>query len=302
MPVKVAYPVDANSSFFFMDEERARTQDIRPLKVLILNLMPNKSETEQQLLRLLGNTALQVEVSFLTTATYQSKNTPKSYLKTFYQTFDQIKYLRYDALMITGSPVEHMAFEDVAYWAELVEILDWANENVFSSYFICWAAQAALYHYYGIGKRPLGKKLSGVYRHRVVEPSHTLIRGFDDFFWAPHSRHTTIDEEATGKEKDLIVLAESEEAGTYLLVGSGGRRVFVTGHGEYDALTLDGEYKRDTQAGLSVEMPKNYYEGGSVTVRWRAHANLLVSNWLNYHVYQTTPYDLAQLSRQDLQS
>ncbi len=302
MPVTVTYPVDANSSFFFMDQERARTQDIRPLKVLILNLMPNKPVTEQQLLRLLGNTALQVEVSFLTTATYQSKNTPKSYLKTFYQTFDQIKDSRYDALMITGSPVEQMAFEDVTYWKELTQILDWANENVFSSYFICWAAQAALYHYYGITKQPLDEKLSGVYRHRVLQEGHTLVRGFDDHFWAPHSRHTSIDEDAVKGEEDLIPLAQSEEAGTYLLASSSGRRVFVTGHGEYDTPTLDGEYKRDKEAGLNPQVPRNYYEDGSITNRWRAHANLLVSNWLNYHVYQTTPYDLTQLSRQDRQS
>ena len=302
MPVKVTYPVDANSSFFFMDEERAISQDIRPLKVLILNLMPNKPVTEQQLLRLLGNTPLQVEVSFLTTATYQSKNTPRSYLKTFYQTFDQVKRDRYDALIITGSPVEHMVFEEVTYWAELEKILDWANEHVFSSYFICWAAQAALYHYYGIQKIPLAQKLSGVYRHHVAPLSHTLVRGFDDHFWAPHSRHTSVDEVAVKREEDLLVLAESEEAGIYLVTSKSGRRVFVTGHGEYDSSTLDSEYQRDKQAGLSPGEPENYYEDGSITVRWRAHANLLFANWLNYHVYQTTPYDLTQLSRQDWQS
>jgi len=302
MPVTIPQDLPAaevlkQENIFFMTKERAIHQDIRPLQVALLNLMPNKIRTEQQFLRLLGNTALQVELTFLTTATYQSKHTPRSYLQTFYQTFDQIRDRCFDALIITGSPVETLAFEEVAYWQELTEILSWADERVYSSFFVCWAAQAALYHHYGIGKILLPKKLSGVYSHTVRQKNHPLVRGFDDRFWAPHSRNTAVDESRLSLEHDLVVLSDSEEAGLYLAVSQDGRKVFVTGHSEYDELTLHDEYQRDLAAGLSLEQPSHYYQGEEVQVRWRGHAHLLFSNWLNYHVYQSTPYQLEQLSK-----
>ncbi|HPE93629.1 MAG TPA: homoserine O-succinyltransferase [Sphaerochaeta sp.] len=302
MPVTIPRDLPAaevlkQENIFFMTKEQAIHQDIRPLQVALLNLMPNKIRTEQQFLRLLGNTALQVELTFLTTATYQSKHTPRSYLQTFYQTFDQIRDRCFDALIITGSPVETLAFEEVAYWQELTEILSWADERVYSSFFVCWAAQAALYHHYGIGKILLPKKLSGVYSHTVRQKNHPLVRGFDDRFWAPHSRNTAVDESRLSLEHDLVVLSDSEEAGLYLVVSQDGRKVFVTGHSEYDELTLHDEYQRDLAAGLSLEQPSHYYQGEEVQVRWRGHAHLLFSNWLNYHVYQSTPYQLEQLSK-----
>ncbi|HBO35815.1 MAG: homoserine O-succinyltransferase [Sphaerochaeta sp.] len=302
MPVTIPRDLPAaevlkQENIFFMTKEQAIHQDIRPLQVVLLNLMPNKIRTEQQFLRLLGNTALQVELTFLTTATYQSKHTPRSYLQTFYQTFDQIRDRCFDALIITGSPVETLAFEEVAYWQELTEILSWADERVYSSFFVCWAAQAALYHHYGIGKILLPKKLSGVYSHTVRQKNHPLVRGFDDRFWAPHSRNTAVDESRLSLEHDLVVLSDSEEAGLYLVVSQDGRKVFVTGHSEYDELTLHDEYQRDLAAGLSLEQPSHYYQGEEVQVRWRGHAHLLFSNWLNYHVYQSTPYQLEQLSK-----
>ncbi len=302
MPVTIPRDLPAaevlkQENIFFMTKEQAIHQDIRPLQVALLNLMPNKIRTEQQFLRLLGNTALQVELTFLTTATYQSKHTPRSYLQTFYQTFDQIRDRCFDALIITGSPVETLAFEEVAYWQELTEILSWADERVYSSFFVCWAAQAALYHHYDIGKILLPKKLSGVYSHTVRQKSHPLVRGFDDRFWAPHSRNTAVDESRLSLEHDLVVLSDSEEAGLYLAVSQDGRKVFVTGHSEYDELTLHDEYQRDLAAGLSLEQPSHYYQGEEVQVRWRGHAHLLFSNWLNYHVYQSTPYQLEQLSK-----
>ncbi len=302
MPVTIPRDLPAaevlkQENIFFMTKEQAIHQDIRPLQVVLLNLMPNKIRTEQQFLRLLGNTALQVELTFLTTATYQSKHTPRSYLQTFYQTFDQIRDRCFDALIITGSPVETLAFEEVAYWQELTEILSWADEHVYSSFFVCWAAQAALYHHYGIGKILLPKKLSGVYSHTVRQKNHPLVRGFDDRFWAPHSRNTAVDESRLSLEHDLVVLSDSEEAGLYLVVSQDGRKVFVTGHSEYDELTLHDEYQRDLAAGLSLEQPSHYYQGEEVQVRWRGHAHLLFSNWLNYHVYQSTPYQLEQLSK-----
>ncbi len=302
MPVTIPRDLPAaevlkQENIFFMTKEQAIHQDIRPLQVALLNLMPNKIRTEQQFLRLLGNTALQVEMTFLTTATYQSKHTPRSYLQTFYQTFDQIRDRCFDALIITGSPVETLAFEEVVYWQELTEILSWADEHVYSSFFVCWAAQAALYHHYGIGKILLPKKLSGVYSHTVRQKNHPLVRGFDDRFWAPHSRNTAVDESRLSLEHDLVVLSDSEEAGLYLAVSQDGRKVFVTGHSEYDELTLHDEYQRDLAAGLSLEQPSHYYQGEEVQVRWRGHAHLLFSNWLNYHVYQSTPYQLEQLSK-----
>jgi homoserine O-succinyltransferase len=302
MPVTIAQGLSAidtlkAENIFFMTKERAQSQDIRPLEVLVLNLMPNKGATEEQFLRLLANTPLQVEVTFLTTATYESKHTQPSYLKTVYSTFDLIKEHRYDALIITGSPVEQMAFEEVAYWDELRVILDWAEKHVWCSLFVCWAAQAALYHHWGIGKVSLQSKLSGIYSHQVVHPGHTLTRGFDDTFLAPHSRHTAIDEEAFAKQRELITIATSDEAGLYLGATFDGRMIFVTGHSEYDPLTLDSEYRRDLARGLEPEKPVNYYNQGGVNVAWRAHANLLFSNWLNYHVYQATPYHLDQIER-----
>ncbi len=302
MPVTIPQDLPAaqvlkQENIFFMTRERAIHQDIRPLQIALLNLMPNKIRTEEQFLRLLGNTALQVEVTFLTTATYQSKHTPISYLQTFYQTFDQIRDKRFDALIITGSPVETLEFEEVAYWKELTDILQWADEHVYSSFFVCWAAQAALYHYYGIQKTRLTQKLSGVYSHRVLQKGHPLVRGFDDRFWAPHSRNTTVEEAMIPAVQELVVLSDSEQAGLYLATSQDGRKVFATGHSEYDELTLHDEYQRDLAAGLNPDKPVNYYQGDQIQVRWRGHAHLLFSNWLNYHVYQGTPYQLEELSR-----
>ncbi|MFA5448064.1 MAG: homoserine O-succinyltransferase [Sphaerochaeta sp.] len=302
MPVKINKGLSAietlrSENIFFMTAERAQHQDIRPLQVAILNLMPDKGRTEEQFLRLLANTALQVEVTFLTTASYASKHTTAAYLKETYKTFDEVKDNHYDALIITGSPVEQMAFEEVAYWEELTQILTWAKKRVFSSLFVCWAAQAALYHHYGIGKIPLAEKLSGVYSHTITRADHTLVRGFDDEFYAPHSRHTTIDEEAFSQHPDLVVIARSDEAGLYLGASEDGRMIFVTGHSEYDRLTLDNEYRRDLGRGLKPKKPANYYDGEKVKVRWRSHANLLFANWLNYHVYQQTPYQIERIEQ-----
>jgi len=303
MPVTIAEGLAAietlkSENIFFMTAERAAAQDIRPLQVAILNLMPDKGRAEEQFLRLLANTALQVEVTFLTTASYRSRHTTEAYLKGVYKTFSEVEPLHYDALIITGSPVEQMKFEDVAYWGELEAILDWAKRRVYSSLFVCWAAQAALYHHYGIAKIALSEKLSGVYSHRVVAPGHTLVRGFDDRFFAPHSRHTAIDEAAYEATPDLVVIARSPEAGLYLGASRDGRMIFVTGHSEYDRLTLDNEYRRDLGRGLHPKKPANYYADGTVSVTWRSHANLLFANWLNYHVYQATPYQIERIERQ----
>lgn len=304
MPVTIPKDLPAGEvlkkeNVFFMTAERAIHQDIRPLKVAILNLMPNKMRTEEQFLRLLGNTALQVEITFLTTKSYKSKHTPSSYLKMFYTTFDKVRNDKFDALIITGSPVETLEFEQVAYWEELTDILKWAEKHVFASLFVCWAAQAALYYYYGIEKQGLESKLSGIYRHKVLDKHHPLVRGFDDSFWAPHSRHTTVNEAKLRKLKDVQVLAESEEAGIYLAANQDGRKVFVTGHSEYDQKTLADEYKRDLKAGMNPKVPVNYFEDDDpekgISVTWKAHANLLFRNWLNYHVYQNTPYRLEDL-------
>ena len=307
MPVTIQTGLPAEETLqqeniFYMNKDRASAQDIRPLQVVILNLMPQKSVTETQLIRLLGNTPLQVEVTFLSTASYKPKNTTVSYLKSFYRHFEDIREQKFDALIVTGSPVEKLRFEEVQYWDELTTILDWAEENVYSSLFICWGAQAALYHYYNIEKRPLGKKLSGVYSHTVITPTETLVRGFDDAFLAPHSRHTTVYGQDVQQVGALKILSSSEEAGIYLVASKDERQVFITGHAEYDALTLDAEYKRDQEAGLMPEKPVNYYpgdnEGRKPLVSWRSHANLLFSNWLNYFVYQKTPYALEDLPLQ----
>ncbi len=305
MPVKIreglpAEAVLAAENVFVMTEHRAATQDIRPLSIVVLNLMPTKQTTETQLLRMLGNSPLQVEVTFLHTATYRPRHTDHNHLEVFYDTFHRIRDRRFDGLIITGAPVELMEFENVAYWDELVEIMDWADENVYSTLAICWAAQAELYHHYGIGKRAVDAKVFGVFEHVVTDPKNKVTRGFDDLFLAPHSRHTTVDAEDILAEPDLELLASSPDAGVYLAASRDGRRVFVTGHPEYDADTLDTEYRRDVAAGLPIQTPRNYYPGDDPTrapvVRWRAHGDLLFTNWLNYCVYQETPYDLHQLT------
>ena len=305
MPVKIpdglpAAQILAKENIFVMSAERATTQDIRPLRIAALNLMPTKLATETQLLRVLSNSSLQVEVTLLHTATYQSKNTEQGHLEAFYCTLDDVKDEQFDGLIITGAPVEQIEFEDVVYWDELCRVMDWADKNVFSTMFICWAAQAALYHHYGINKSPLGKKLFGVYPHKRLRYDHKLIRGFDDVFYAPHSRHTELRVADIENHAELDVLATSDEAGLYLAASRDGSRVFVTGHSEYASETLELEYKRDLEAGLPIEPPVNYYPGGDTAqppvVTWRAHGNLLFGNWLNYFVYQETPYDIKNVS------
>ncbi len=304
MPVKIPSTLPAraileNENIFVMGEERATTQDIRPMRVAILNLMPTKVATETQLLRLLGNSALQVEITLLHTATYESKNTDAEHLLTHYATFDEIKDQKFDGFIITGAPVEQMPFKEVDYWAELKRIMDWSETNVESNFYICWGAQAALYHRYGIPKYDLPRKMFGVFEHRVLSSTEKLLRGFDDIFLAPHSRHTEIRREDVDKVNEIQVLAESDEAGLYLLGSKDGRHIFVTGHSEYDPFTLKAEYDRDVNKGLPIHVPKNYYPKDDPTqtphVRWRGHANLLYVNWLNYYVYQVTPYDPNQI-------
>lgn len=305
MPVKIkeglpAAQILASENVFVMTERRAAEQDIRPLSIVVLNLMPAKQTTETQLLRMLGNSPLQVEVSFLHTASHQPRHTDPAHLDFFYQTFEEIREQRFDGLIITGAPVELLAFEEVDYWDELVEVMNWADTNVFSTLAICWAAQAELYHHYGIGKYQVPKKVFGVFEHVVTDPKNKLTRGFDDSFLAPHSRHTTVDPDDIEASADLELLAHSPAAGFYLAASRDGRRVFVTGHPEYDASTLDAEYRRDLAAGLDIDLPHNYYPHDdpfrTPAVTWRAHGDLLYTNWLNYCVYQETPYDLHQLS------
>jgi homoserine O-succinyltransferase len=304
MPVKIPTTLPARATLeceniFVMDEERAIHQDIRALRVAILNLMPTKIATETQLLRLLSNSALQVEVTLLHTATHESKNTDAEHLLNHYLTFEDICTEKFDGLIITGAPVEQMPFEEVEYWKELTDIMDWAETNVESTFHICWGAQAGLYHRYGVPKYDLPHKMFGVYEHRVLARTESLLRGFDDIFLAPHSRHTEIRRGDVEKIDDLTILAESEEAGLYLLGTKDGRHLFATGHSEYDPFTLKSEYDRDVNKGLPIHIPKNYYPNDdptqTPTVRWRGHANLLFSNWLNYYVYQVTPYDLNQI-------
>ena len=306
MPIKIpnelpAYKTLTEENIFIMDENRAVTQDIRPLKIAIVNLMPTKIDTETQLMRLLGNTALQVEVTLLHTKTHLSKNTSREHLTAFYKTFYDIKEENFDGMIITGAPVEQMPFEEVSYWDELCEIMEWSKTHVHSTFHICWGAQAGLYYHYGINKYPLEKKLFGVFPHKVVRKSSILFRGFDDEFMVPQSRHTTVkrsDISACGK---LKILAESEEAGVYAVSIKDGKQIFITGHSEYDAETLNKEYVRDKTAGLPIEVPKNYFPNDDDTkpprVTWRSHANLLFSNWLNYFVYQTTPYNLDEINK-----
>jgi len=304
MPVKIPATLPARTTLereniFIMDEDRAAHQDIRPLRVAILNLMPTKITTETQLLRLLSNSALQVEVTLLHTATYESKNTDADHLLEHYVTFKEIEKQKFDGLIITGAPVEQMPFEEVEYWDELTHILDWAETNVESTFHICWGAQAGLYHRYRIPKYDLSHKMFGVYEHRVLSRTESLLRGFDDIFLAPHSRHTEIRRADIEKIPDLQILAESDDAGVYILGTKDGRHLFITGHSEYDPLTLKAEYDRDINKGLPIHVPRNYYPNDDPkrepTVRWRGHANLLYSNWLNYYVYQVTPYDVNQI-------
>lgn len=304
MPIKIpdqlpAKQVLKNENIFVMDEDRALHQDIRPIKIVILNLMPTKITTETQLLRLIGNTALQVEVTLLRTGSHQSKNTSEEHLLAFYQTLDQVRDQKFDGLIVTGAPVEHLPFEQVDYWDELKEIMDWGYNNVFAHFYICWGAQAALYHRYGVPKYPLPRKQFGVFAHQVIERDTMLLRGFDDVFYAPHSRHTEVRRADIEKVSSLRLLSESEEAGVYIVASQDNREVFVTGHSEYDPFTLKAEYDRDVNAGQPIHVPANYYPADDPTrspvVRWRSHANLLYANWINYHVYQETPYDLTQL-------
>ena len=304
MPIKIpnelpAYKTLTDENIFIMDETRAISQDIRPLRIAIVNLMPTKIDTETQLMRLLGNTALQVEVELLHTKSYESKNISKEHLRTFYKTFDDVKDQSFDGMIVTGAPVEQLPFEQVEYWEELCEIMEWSKRHVHSTLHICWGAQAGLYYHFGIQKHPLEKKLFGVFPHKVVRKSSILFRGFDDIFMVPHSRHTTIHTEDVKACPALKILAASEEAGLYAISTKNGRQIFITGHSEYDAETLKREYLRDKNLGLPIDVPFNYFPNDDDTkaprVTWRSHANLLFSNWLNYFVYQTTPYNLNEL-------
>ncbi|MBQ8576465.1 MAG: homoserine O-succinyltransferase [Clostridia bacterium] len=304
MPIKIpdelpAVRTLASEKIFVMTENRAVAQDIRPLRILLLNLMPTKVVTETQFSRLLGNSPLQVELTLLQTATHQSKNTSAEHLLMFYKTFDEVKNEKFDGMIITGAPVEQMPFEEVEYWDELCEIMEWSKKNVHSTLHICWGAQAGLYYHYGIPKRALDKKLFGVFPHVVETQENTLMRGFDDVFYAPHSRHTTIDREDIEDVDALTIVASSPDAGVYAVESARHRQIYITGHSEYDADTLEKEYLRDKNAGLPIEVPKNYYPDDDDTkaprVTWRAHANLLFSNWLNYYVYQTTPYQIESI-------
>ena len=304
MPIKIpdrlpAGAVLSNENIFVMFDMWAERQDIRPLRIAILNIMPTKIVTETQLIRLLSNTALQVEIVLLQTATYQSKNTSAEHLGSFYKSFDQVKHEKFDGLIITGAPVETMPFEEVDYWDELCELMEWSKKNVYSTLHICWGAQAGLYFHYGIKKYPLEKKLFGVFAHEVNEPAHELVRGFDEIFYAPHSRYTEIRKEDIDLMPDLEILASSPEAGVHIVASKKMRQFYITGHGEYDYDTLAGEYFRDRDKGLDTGVPVNYFPGDDPARApkniWRGHAHLLFSNWLNYFVYQDTPYDISEI-------
>lgn len=301
MPIKVkgdlpAKAVIEQENIFIMDEKRAISQDIRPLKIGILNLMPLKHETEIQFLRALSNTPLQVDVTFVYVESHVSKNTPASHLNQFYSTFSEIKNKKFDGFIITGAPVEQMEFEEVKYWEELKDIMEWTKTNVTSTLHVCWGAQAGLYYHFGLEKKPLEKKIFGIYNHRVIHRKVPLMRGFDDVFLAPHSRYTEVAREDIVKVSELNILAESEEAGVFIAMTEEGKQIYVMGHPEYDRITLDTEYKRDIDKGLSIEVPVNYYKDdnpdNAPLLTWRAHANAFYTNWLNYYVYQQTPYDL----------
>jgi homoserine O-succinyltransferase len=286
-------------NIFVMRETRATHQDIRPMQVVILNLMPFKITTETHILRLLSNTPLQTEIVLLHTKDHVSKNTPIEHLQAFYKTYDEIRHRKFDGMIITGAPIEHLDFEKIDYWEELREIMGWAKSNVTSTMFICWGAQAGLYHYYNIPKYMLDKKLFGVFYHTVNDPKIPLVRGFDEEFLAPHSRYTEVRKEDIEKVSDLIIVSESDEAGIYIVMTRNGRQIFVTGHSEYDPTTLKEEYERDIRKGLKIDLPKNYFSGDdpgkTPKVRWKSHANLLYYNWLNYYVYQMTPYNINDI-------
>lgn len=304
MPIQIPNDLPAaeilqQENIFVMRQTRAQTQHIRPLEIVLLNLMPTKIVTETQLSRVLGNTPLQVHLELMMVSSHRSKNTSQEHLLSFYKTFDELKDRKFDGMVITGAPVENMNFEDVDYWPELVKIMEWSKDHVHSTFHICWAAQAGLYYHYGIQKHNLPQKLFGVYPHSKDYKRAILLRGFDDEFWVPHSRHTTVDRTDIENVPGLKILASSAQAGVYIVMSKGGRQIFVTGHSEYDPDTLEREYRRDQAAGLPIEMPKNYYPNNDDTqeplVRWRGHGNLLYSNWLNYFVYQTTPYDIMEV-------
>lgn len=304
MPIRIpnnlpAVKILQEENIFVMTETRATTQDIRPLKILLLNLMPTKIQTETQFSRLLGNTPLQVELELIHASSHQSKNTSEEHLLSFYKTFDEVKDQNFDGMVITGAPVEQMDFEEVNYWEELCEIMEWSKTHVYSTLHICWGAQAGLYYHYKVPKKPLEKKLFGVFDHKVTYKNSILFRGFDDVFRIPHSRHTTILEEDVRKHKELRILSTSDEAGVFAVATDGGRQIFITGHPEYDPGTLAAEYFRDVDKGLPIEVPKNYFPNDDATkdpiVSWRSYANLLYSNWLNYYVYQSTPYDISKI-------
>ena len=304
MPIKIpnglpAVDILAEENIFVMTDTRAITQDIRPLKILLLNLMPKKIETETQLSRLLGNSPLQVEFELIHTKSHISKNTSQEHLLSFYKTFDDVKHQKFDGLIITGAPVEKMPFEEVEYWEELCGIMEWSKKHVTSTFHICWGAQAGLYYHYGINKYPLDKKLSGVYKHTADYKKSILLRGFDDEFWVPHSRNTTVKREDIEKVPELKIIASSEDAGVYIVTTDNGKQIFVTGHSEYDADTLKNEYIRDLNAGINPDIPENYFPqdnpDNEPVANWRSHATLLYANWLNYFVYQTTPYDIEDI-------
>ena len=306
MPIQIPNDLPATGvlqqeNIFVMTENRAITQDIRPLEIVVVNLMPTKIVTETQLSRLLGNTPLQVRLELVHTKSHTAKNVGKDHLINFYKTFDEIKHRKFDGMVITGAPVELMPFEEVDYWQELCQIMEWSKTHVHSTFHICWGAQAGLYYHYGIQKQQMDEKLFGVFKHKADYKRSILLRGFDDIFWVPHSRYTTVRREDIEKVSGLKIIASSEEAGVYAVMSKEGRQIFVTGHSEYDPDTLKTEYLRDKNQGLPICVPKNYFPNDDDTeeplVRWRGHANLLFSNWLNYFVYQTTPYDIMDIGQ-----
>jgi len=301
MPVNIPVTLPAvdvlrNENIFVMDSDRASSQEIRPLKIVILNLMPLKITTETDLIRLLSNSPLQIELDFLQLESHVSRNTPIEHMMAFYKKFEEISKSNYDGMIITGAPVEHLPFEEVDYWPEMVKILDWAKKHVTSTLFICWASQAGLYHYYGIPKYPLSEKMFGVFEHHIHNPLNPIFRGFDDVFYVPHSRHTEVKADDIRNVPELTILSESPESGVYMVMARNGREFFITGHSEYSPNTLHQEFIRDRGKGLPIQLPRNYYLNDDpdqgVVVRWRSHANLMITNWLNYFVYQETPFDL----------
>ena len=308
MPIRIPNDLPAaetlqQENIFVMPQNRALSQDIRPLEIVLLNLMPTKIATETQLSRLLGNTPLQVNLELMHTTTHQSKNTSQDHMLSFYKSFDELKHRKFDGMVITGAPVEMLNFEDVDYWQELCEIMEWSKTHVHSTFHICWGAQAGLYYHYGIQKEVLPEKMFGVFKHTADYKRSILLRGFDDVFWVPHSRHTTVRREDIEKIPELKILASSQQSGVYAVATKGGKQIFITGHSEYDPRTLEAEYLRDKNLGLPIAVPENYYPNDDDTkepiVRWRGHANLLFSNWLNYFVYQTTPYDIMTIGQDE---